>query len=117
MIGYLNKRLVHVNAWQSCAGAMRQVTRAILLHVRREFDSGYVFLIFGCIGYEEGEYFYIECGISICFRTCWLIHLTFEHDELLSQEHVFRYELRFASAKVCNGSKWQFTCMPAQMYK
>ena len=88
---------------------MRQVTRAILLHVRREFDSGYVFLIFGCIGYEEGEYFYIECGISICFRTCWLIHLAFER--------VFRYERRFASAKVCEGSKWQFTCMPAQMYK
>ena len=31
------------------------VTRAILLHVRREFDSGYVFLIFGCFGDEEGQ--------------------------------------------------------------
>jgi len=55
MIGYLNKRLVHVNAWQSCAGAMRQVTRAILLHVRREFDSGYVFLIFGYFGDENRQ--------------------------------------------------------------
>lgn len=44
---------------------------------------------------------------SICFRACWSIHLTLEDDELLSQEGIFCYELRLASAKVCQCSKRQ----------
>lgn len=56
---------------------------------------------------EEGLLPYPNCPChehkeeSIYFRTCRSIPLTPEYDELLSQEGVFRYELRLASAKVC----------------
>lgn len=37
---------------------------------------------------------------SILFRACGPFHLPFEHDQLLAQEGIFRYQFGLASVKV-----------------